>query len=210
VVAEYKGVPTLVSVHPSDAQRIAVPEGVIDPSRVLTALPFDGTDAQLLTTGPCWSSVARSLDLARLALAAECLGGAARLLDVSVAYADAREQHGRRLREFQAVSHRCAEIALETECMRGLVYRAALDADEERLEEFAHSSLVAKVYCASAYTRVAKHAIQVQGAIGLTAENLVPAFYLRAFANEDRFGDRETDRRRLARLAHAHVAAQSA
>ena len=59
--------------------------------------------------------LARTLDVAAIALAAEQLGGAQRALDMAVGYAKTRHQFGRPIGSFQAIKHRCADLLLEVE-----------------------------------------------------------------------------------------------
>ena len=74
----------------------------------------------------------RAAALARLAIAAEQLGGAQQCLDLTVAYTATRKQFGRAIASFQAVKHRCAEMMVRIEATRSAVYgAAALAAGEE-------------------------------------------------------------------------------
>ncbi len=67
----------------------------------------------------------RAAALARLAIAAEQLGGAQQCLDLTVAYTASRKQFGRAIASFQAVKHRCAEMMVRIEATRSAVYGAA-------------------------------------------------------------------------------------
>ena len=75
--------------------------------------------------GEAAAVLARTLDVAAVALAAEQLGGAQRALDMAVGYAKTREQFGRAIGSFQAIKHRCADLLLEVECLRSAVRYAA-------------------------------------------------------------------------------------
>ena len=73
--------------------------------------------------------LARVLDVAAAALAAEQVGGAQRCLDMTVAHVRSRVQFGRPIGSFQAVQHRCADMLLEVESARSAAVYAALAVD---------------------------------------------------------------------------------
>ena len=97
-----------------------------------------------------------------VALAAESTGVAQRALEMSVAYAKDRQQFGRPIGAYQAVSHRCAQMLLETENSRSAVYGAAWAADAEP-ESLPLAASMAKAYASDAGWRVPDAAIQVHG-----------------------------------------------
>ncbi|HEX2486187.1 MAG TPA: acyl-CoA dehydrogenase family protein, partial [Myxococcota bacterium] len=74
------------------------------------------------------AALERTLDRARVALAAEQVGGAQRCLDLAVAYAGSRVQFGRTIGSFQAIKHRCAELMVRVETARSGAYWAACTA----------------------------------------------------------------------------------
>src|SRR6185437_16078736 len=78
--------------------------------------------------------LARTLDVAAIALAAEQLGGAQRALDMAVSYAKIRHQFGRPIGSFQAIKHRCADLLLEVESLRSAVLYAAAALAEDSPE----------------------------------------------------------------------------
>ena len=81
--------------------------------------------------GTAWPAIAKTLDLAMAALAAEQTGGAQRCLDMSVAYAKERKQFGRAIGSFQAIKHSCADMMLKVESARSAAYYAAWAAAED-------------------------------------------------------------------------------
>lgn len=99
----------------------------------------------------------------------DALGGAARLLEMTVAYAKQREQFGAVIGSFQAVKHHCADMEVGVEAGRATLWAAALalDADEAR----SHSASAAVAYAKYAASRVASTALQVHGGIGFTWEH---------------------------------------
>src|SRR5690606_18805585 len=95
---------------------VRTPMRAMDPNRQLARIDLAATPARAVTT-PAGAApiLARVIDRAVAALAAEQLGGAAAALDSAVAYARDRLQFGRPIGSFQAIKHRCAEMALHVE-----------------------------------------------------------------------------------------------
>ena len=92
---------------------------VLDATRKLTRLGFSGVPAHPL--GPAGSgtaALARVLDTAVVALAAEAVGGAEQALDLAVSHARQRVQFGRPIGSFQAVKHKCADMLVALEGAR--------------------------------------------------------------------------------------------
>ena len=112
-------------------------------------------------------------------LAAESTGIAQRCLDMSVAYAKERQQFGKPIGSFQAVSHTCAQMLLETENARALVYNAAWALDHDP-QQAPLASAMAKAYASDAGVRCAEFAIQVHAGIGMTWEHDLHFFLKRA------------------------------
>jgi alkylation response protein AidB-like acyl-CoA dehydrogenase len=175
-----------------------VPEESIDLTRRLSSVRFEnvqvGSDATLPGEGADYHRVFLR---ACVALAAESTGVAQRALEMSVSYAKDRQQFGRPIGAYQAVSHRCAQMLLETENSRSAVYGAAwaADAEPESLPLAAH---MAKAYASDAGWRVPDAAIQVHGGIGFTWEHDLHFFLKRGRANAATFGDAKWHRERVA------------
>ena len=145
------------------------------------------------------SRVARALDIATAALAAEMVGGMQRTLEITVEYAKARKQFGKPIGMFQAVQHQCADMYLETESARSAAYYAAW-ALAENAPDAAAAVSIAKMYASDAARTVGNRGIQVHGGMGFTWENDVHLYYRRAKASETALGDATFHRERLARL----------
>jgi alkylation response protein AidB-like acyl-CoA dehydrogenase len=132
-----------------------------------------------------------------VALAAESTGVAQRTMEMAVAYAKDRRQFGRPIGAYQAVSHRCAQMLLETENSRSAVYGAAWAADAEP-ESLPLAASMAKAYASDAGWRVPDASIQVHGGIGFTWEHDLHFFLKRGRANAAMFGDAKWHRERVA------------
>ncbi len=148
--------------------------------------------------GEAWGALARTLDLAVIALAAEQVGGAQRCLDMSVEYAKEREQFGRPIGSFQAIKHQCADMMLRVESSRSAVYYAACVVAEENDEELPTVAPLAKAYCSDTYFQCAADAIQIHGGVGFTWEYDVHLYFKRAKSSESLLGDAVHHRELLA------------
>jgi alkylation response protein AidB-like acyl-CoA dehydrogenase len=119
----------------------------------------------------------REEQLATLAL--EAVGIAAKALELSVEYAKSREQFGRPIGVYQAVSHRLVDTYVETELARSLAYWAAWSVDQGD-EQASVAVAAAKSYAADAAVAACERAIQVLGGIGFSWEHVLHTYYKRA------------------------------
>ena len=152
-------------------------------------------------------TTSRSSCAACVALAAESTGLAQRTLEMAVAYAKDRQQFGRPIGAYQAVSHRCAQMLLETENSRSAVYGAAWAADADP-GALPLSASMAKAYAGDAGWRVPDASIQVHGGIGFTWEHDLHFFLKRGRSNAAAYGDSHWHREAVAKrvLAPSAVA----
>jgi alkylation response protein AidB-like acyl-CoA dehydrogenase len=109
-----------------------------------------------------------ALDTGRMSLAAGCVGIAQGCLDASIAYATERSQFGRPIARFQLVQELIADMAVETEAARLLVFRVASLADAG--EPHTLESSYAKYYASETAVRAANAAVQVHGGYGYIDE----------------------------------------
>ena len=144
-----------------------------------------------------------------VALAAESTGIAQRTMEMAVEYAKDRKQFDRPIGAYQAVSHRCAQMLLETENSRSAFYGAAWAADAEP-ESLHLAASIAKAYASDAGWRVPDASIQVHGGIGFTWEHDLHFFLKRGKQNAAMFGDAKWHRERVADAIFADVAAPAA
>jgi alkylation response protein AidB-like acyl-CoA dehydrogenase len=145
-----------------------------------------------------WDTLATTLDLATVALAAEQVGGAERCLDLAVAYAGERQQFGRPIGSFQAIKHKCADMLVRVEAARSATYYAACTA-AERSPELPVAASLAKAYCSDTYFQCAADSLQVHGGVGFTWEYDVHLYFKRAKSSESLLGDATHHRERVAR-----------
>ncbi len=162
-----------------------------------------GTEAVMGELGQSWEALARVIDIATIALAAEQVGGCQQLLDMTVAYTSERVQFNRTIASYQAVKHKAADMMLRTEVARSAIYYAACIA-QEALEgtalsgELSEAASVAKSYCSDAYFAVAGDALQLFGGVGFTWEYDVHLYLKRAKSSEHLLGNGTYHRERLA------------
>jgi hypothetical protein len=116
----------------------------------------------------------------RLALLAlEAVGIGKKALELAVAYAKEREQFGRKIGVYQAVSHQLADTFVETELARSLAYWAAWCVAEQD-EQAPVATAAAKAYAGDAAVAACERSIQVHGGIGFTWEHVLHEYYKRA------------------------------
>jgi alkylation response protein AidB-like acyl-CoA dehydrogenase len=163
--------------------------------------PCDSVDGsrRLFTVG--WGPFAMRgewFERGALGTAAQLLGLAQAMLDVTVEYAKARHQFGVPIGSFQAIKHKLADVRLALEFARPVVYRAAYSVAHEDPQLSVHVSM-AKAYASDAATLAARHALQVHGAIGYSYEHDLHLWMKRAWALAASWGDAAWHRDRVGR-----------
>jgi alkylation response protein AidB-like acyl-CoA dehydrogenase len=111
----------------------------------------------------------RTLDYSRPTIAAQALGIAQGAFDVAARYAIERQQFGKPISQFEGIQFMLADMAIEIEAARLLVYKAAslVDAQDPRMTYFAS---VAKCHAADAAMKVTTDAVQILGGYGYMRE----------------------------------------
>ncbi|KPV44235.1 acyl-CoA dehydrogenase family protein [Alicyclobacillus ferrooxydans] len=127
------------------------------------------------TVGMGYVNALKILANGRAGLAARCLGSSEYLLDMSIRYAHERKQFGKPIFEQQVIQHYLADMAVEVETLRSLLYRVAWMMDEgmPTIKEAA----MLKLYASEVYNRVADKAVQIHGGVGYIAEYPIERFY---------------------------------
>jgi alkylation response protein AidB-like acyl-CoA dehydrogenase len=165
------------------------PLKVLDPTRKQALLTFHAVEAELLgRDGGGAEPFARTMTLAAVGLANEMVGGAERLRQSALDYANLRVQFGRTIGSFQSMKHKQADMLADVELAKSAAYCAAQAAADDDAEAAAIASL-AKACAAEAYMQTAIHTIQIHGGIGFTWDNDTHLWFKRAKSSEVFLGD---------------------
>jgi alkylation response protein AidB-like acyl-CoA dehydrogenase len=117
----------------------------------------------------------QTLDGGRLSIGAMGLGGSQGCYELALKYSKEREQFGRPIVRFQVNAFKLADMALEIEAARLLLYKACWLRDNDL--PFSKEAAMAKLYCSEVMYRCANHAVQLHGGYGLMKEYDVERFY---------------------------------
>jgi len=173
------------------------PLKVMDPTRKLALLTFNGVAAEPLgAVGGGADPFAKTMILAAVCLANEMVGGAERLRQSALDYANLRVQFGRSIASFQSMKHKQADMLVDVELAKSAAYYAAAAADDDDADLPAVASL-AKACAAEAYMQTAIHTIQIHGGIGFTWDNDSHLWFKRAKSSEVFLGDPNWHRERM-------------
>jgi alkylation response protein AidB-like acyl-CoA dehydrogenase len=132
-----------------------------------------------------------------VAVSLEAVGIAAKALELGVEHAKTREQFGRPIGVYQAVSHPLADTYVETELARSLAYWAAWCVAEGD-EQTAIAAAAAKSFCGDTAVLACERSIQVHGGIGFTWEHVLHRYYKRALWIQAHSGYSRHHRARIA------------
>ena len=169
------------------------PVASIDPTRSAARVSPAGAGEELP------GEVSAGVDRALVAISSELVGVCDRALRMTVAYVAERKQFGVPVGAYQAVSHRCAEMLLDTEKARSTAAFAAWAADADP-EQLPAAAAMAKAAASDAGRRVTASAIQAHGGIGFTWEADVHWLYKRAQLDAALLGEAKHHRANLARI----------
>ena len=179
---------------------VRTPLPTMDQTRKQARLDFSGVPArQVAFDQPADRVLAHVLDVTRVAVAAEEIGGAAACLRLAVDYAGSRHQFGRPIGSFQVLKHYCADLLREIESARSAVFYAAHAVDLGSAE-LPSMSRLAQGVASEAYLRAAEKNLQIHGGIGFTWENTAHLHLKRAKSSALLFGGPGEQRQELADL----------
>jgi alkylation response protein AidB-like acyl-CoA dehydrogenase len=165
---------------------------------------IDATRSYGLVSEPTGDPLPGDVDAGRdrlaVAIAAELTGIAQRTLEMATDYARERQQFGRPIGAYQAVSHRLAAMLLATEESRSLTYYASWTADAEP-ESLPMAAAMAGARSADAGWEVPASALQVLGGIGFTWEHDLQFWLKRGRVAGRMLGSPRDHRERVAGLS---------
>ena len=144
-------------------------------------------------------STTRLLDAGALAVAAEMGGSVDEALRLTVDYAKERIQFGRPIGQYQGVKHPLAEMYVDAESFKSLVYYGAWCFDN-RPEELSRYASLAKAYATEAFVRTGIDSIQLHGAMGFTTAQDIHLYFKRSKWARPIFGDADVHYERTVAL----------
>ena len=139
----------------------------------------------------------------RIAIAALSVGVSQACLDASLAYAKERRTFGEPISRHQAIQFKLADMAMETEVARTIVYRAAAAYDRagaETTDEVRMLAAMSKLYASEGSKRAADNAVQIHGGYGFMEDYPVARYWRDVKVNEIGEGTSEVQRMLIARL----------
>ena len=147
-------------------------------------------------TGKGWDTVQRVIQRGAIGKCAEIIGGAQKVLEMTIEYSKERVQFGKAIGSFQAVQHHGANMATDVDGSKFITYEAAWLAGEG--EPCAKEISMAKAWCSDAYQRILTTSHQVHGAIGFTMDHDLQLYFRRGKAAELAYGDADYHRELIA------------
>ncbi len=179
-------------------------KNTLDESKRIGTLHLDSVrvaDDALLDLSPGDESTALQaiLDRGAVAVAAEILGAGEAALALTVQYAKDRTQFGHPIGHFQGVKHPCAEMYVDLECIKSLLYYAAWALDVSP-DEVSFSASKTKAFASEAFARIGVDGVQLHGAVGYTEEYDIQLFLKRSKWSRPIFGDEDYHLERVATM----------
>ena len=188
-----------------EANGVSVTRTIMADSRNAANVKLDavkvGNNALLGAADTAADILDQALDIARIGLSAEMLGGIQECFERTVEYLKERKQFGVAIGSFQALKHRAADMFCEIELSKSCVLEALTALDEQRdRDEVAKLASLAKAKVGETYNLVSREGIQMHGGIGMTDEFDIGFFIKRAAVAEQTFGDVNFHRNRYGEL----------
>ncbi len=192
---------TLFALESKRAGIAITPLTTMDQTRKLAEVKFTGAKADTADVvgeiGSGWKTLSELIDRGKVMLAGEMMGGAQKVLEMTVEYAKVRVQFGRPIGGFQAVQHKCANMMIDVEGAKSAAYYASWAVSNE-VAEAPLAAALAKAAASDAFRRVSADGIQVHGGIGFTWDHDMHLYFKRAKSSEFTFGDATWNRELVA------------
>jgi alkylation response protein AidB-like acyl-CoA dehydrogenase len=201
-VADAVGAGAFLVVAPASV--VLVPAGTsveidarpsLDPTRRIAHVRLRAAGGEVVAEGA--DAVRALLRRATVLSCAEAVGGIQRTVEMSVEYGKVRRQFDKPIGSFQAVKHRCADMAVRAEVARSATTYAVVSVRDGASDQDFQVS-VAKVLCAGAYVQNAADNVQNHGGMGFTWECDAHLYVKRARSFDVAFGSRLEQLDRLA------------
>ncbi|WP_167042389.1 acyl-CoA dehydrogenase family protein [Salinibacterium sp. ZJ454] len=176
-------------VFSADGEGVGVrrtPHLTIDVTRAFGDLEFVDAPAEALVSSALpVERIQSAIDSIAIRLAAEMIGAAHACMTLTLGYLKTREQFGRPIGSFQALKHRCADLALTLTVAQELVFAAADTADRGDNAGLSLAAPLALHRAAITSLRIAQEAIQMHGGSGFAEEVDAGLFYKRALVDSE-------------------------
>jgi alkylation response protein AidB-like acyl-CoA dehydrogenase len=193
-----------ISLFALETKRAGVavtPLTTMDQTRKLTEIKFSGVKVDagdvIGEPGKGWKTLSDIIDRGKVMLAGEMMGGAQKVLEMTVDYAKVRVQFGRPIGSFQAVQHKCANMMIDVEGAKSAAYYASWAVSNE-VAEASLAAALAKAAASDGFRRVSAEGIQLHGGIGFTWDHDMHLYFKRAKSSEFTFGDANWNRELVA------------
>jgi alkylation response protein AidB-like acyl-CoA dehydrogenase len=193
-----------LAVVERDAPGVSVQEfPVMDLTKRSGKLVLDGVrvadDALLGEIGQAAGTIRWLVDVGATLVAAEAVGSAEAALATTTDFAKQREQFDSKIGRFQGVKHPLAEMYVDVESFKSLVYYAAWCLDEGA-DDASLAASRAKAYASEAFARMGIEAVQLHGGVGYTDEYDIQLYLKRSKWVRPAFGDSDYHYDRIAVL----------
>ncbi|MBW2293616.1 MAG: acyl-CoA/acyl-ACP dehydrogenase [Deltaproteobacteria bacterium] len=193
-----------LALVPNDAEGVRVEAlETLDLSKRIGHLELDsvGVPETAILGDPdvSWPAIERVMDRGAIATSAEILGAGEAALALTVQFAKDRVQFGSPIGRFQGVKHPLAEMHVDLESLRSLLYHAAW-ALEESPDEVPYAASKAKAFATEAFMRIGVDGVQLHGAVGYTEEYDIQLYLKRSKWARPVFGDENYHLDRVATL----------
>jgi len=163
-------------------------DGTIVANLELDAVAVD--ESARIGDGPGLAALQRGLEYTNAALCAEAVGLMSMMFDLTLGYLKERNQFGVPIGSFQALQHRMAEMLTELELARSMAYVAAMTVDDDSNPDARARAIAgAKIQVSRSGRFVGQNAVQLHGAIAMTQEYKLGAYFKRMTSLERLFGD---------------------
>ncbi len=193
-----------LAVLDGGAPGVSVKSGpTMDQTKRMGTLVLDGArvpkSALLGEAGRAWPAIAKLFDRGAIATTGEIIGAAEGALALTVQYAKDRIQFGNPIGKYQGVKHPLAEMYVDVESTKSLLYYAAWALDESP-GEVPRSASLAKAFASDAFARIGIDGVQLHGAVGYTAEYDIQLYLKRSKWARPAYGDSDFHYERVATL----------
>ena len=174
-------------------------EAMMDKTKRMGTVSFDGVDLTDALMPLTEADLEYLCSCGAVAVSAEMVGAAEAALEMTTNYAKERVQFGELIGKYQGVKHRLADIFVDVESFKSLVYYAAWTVDDG-ISELPRAASLAKAYGSDAFARIGIDGVGLHGAIGFTAEYDIQLYLKRSKWARPMYGDSDYHYERVAAL----------